>query len=60
VLCTDGLWSLVQESEILAIVTSHDASSGCAELVKLARQRTGPDNITVQILRISFNGASGH
>jgi len=60
ILCTDGLWSLVQETEMLSIVTSRDASSACAELVKLARQRSGPDNITVQILRLSTNGVSGH
>jgi PPM family protein phosphatase len=60
VLCTDGLWSLVQEPEILSIVRSHDASAACAQLVKLARERSGPDNITVQILRVSANGASGH
>jgi protein phosphatase len=60
ILCTDGLWSLVQEAEMLSIVISRDATSACAELVKLARQRSGPDNITVQILRLSANGASGH
>lgn len=60
ILCTDGLWSLVQEAEMLSIVTSRDASSACAELVKLARQRSGPDNITVQILRLSTNGVPGH
>jgi len=60
VLCTDGLWSLVQELEILEIVAGRVASAACAELVKLARERGGPDNITVQILRVSGNGASGH
>jgi protein phosphatase len=56
VLCTDGLWGLVQESEILQFATSHDARTACAELVNLARQRGGPDNITLQVLRISSNG----
>jgi protein phosphatase len=60
ILCTDGLWSLVQEPEMLSIVTSRDASSACAELVKLARTRSGPDNITVQILRVASNGVQGH
>jgi serine/threonine protein phosphatase PrpC len=60
VLCTDGLWSLVHELEILEIVVRSAASAACAELVKLARERGGPDNITVQILRVSSNGASGH
>ena len=60
ILCTDGLWSLVQEPEILSVVSSRDASSACAELVKLARQRSGPDNITVQILRVATNGTARH
>jgi protein phosphatase len=58
VLCTDGLWGQVQEPEILNVVDRHDPGAACAELVKIARQRGGPDNITVQILRLSANGSS--
>jgi serine/threonine protein phosphatase PrpC len=58
VLCTDGLWGPVHEDEILHAVTSQSASSACAELVKLARERGGPDNITVQVLRLSGNGVA--
>jgi len=57
VLCTDGLWSLIHEPEIMDIVSKKAASAACSELVQLARQRGGPDNITVQILRVSANGA---
>jgi PPM family protein phosphatase len=56
VLCTDGLWGLVQETEILELAGKHKAPAACAELVKLARQRGGPDNITLQVLRLSNNG----
>ena len=56
VLCTDGLWGLVQEPEILEIVSGNDPKTACAELVKVARQRGGPDNITLQVLRLSANG----
>jgi protein phosphatase len=56
VLCTDGLWGPVHEDEIRQAVTRQSASSACAELVKLARERGGPDNITVQVLRLSGNG----
>lgn len=58
VLCTDGLWSLIHEPEILDIVTKQPASAACRELVRLARERGGPDNITVQVLRVSANGGS--
>ena len=57
VLCTDGLWSLVHEPEILEILDKKPApAAACKEMVKRARQRGGPDNITVQILKISANG----
>ncbi len=58
VLCTDGLWGLVQEAEILKLVSGHDAPTACAELVNLARQRGGPDNIPLQVLRLSNNGTT--
>ena len=60
VLCTDGLWSLVHEQELVDIVASHSASNACSALIRLARDRGGPDNITVQVLRISANGSSGN
>jgi serine/threonine protein phosphatase PrpC len=56
VLCTDGLWSLVPEAEIQEIVTAQAPSAACSELVKRARERGGPDNITLQVLRLSRNG----
>ena len=51
-LCTDGLWSVVTEEELEATVSSNAPAECCAALVKLARQRGGPDNITLQVLRI--------
>jgi serine/threonine protein phosphatase PrpC len=60
VLCTDGLWGLVPEPEILEVVSRRAATAACAELVKMARERGGPDNITLQILRLSVNGGSRH
>ncbi|MFZ0760236.1 MAG: protein phosphatase 2C domain-containing protein, partial [Candidatus Sulfotelmatobacter sp.] len=51
-LCTDGLWSVVSEEELQTAVRSHPPAECCAALVKLARQRGGPDNITLQVLRV--------
>jgi len=51
-LCTDGLWGVVTEEELEAAVSGKTPSESCAALVKLARERGGPDNITVQVLRI--------
>jgi serine/threonine protein phosphatase PrpC len=51
-LCTDGLWSVVTEDELETTVSGNAPAECCAALVKLARQRGGPDNITLQVLRI--------
>lgn len=53
VLCTDGLWGLVSQQEVAGVVSGNSPADSCRELVKLALQRGGPDNITVQILRVS-------
>ncbi|HZZ16053.1 MAG TPA: Stp1/IreP family PP2C-type Ser/Thr phosphatase [Candidatus Sulfotelmatobacter sp.] len=52
-LCTDGLWGVVTEEELEAAVTRDAPAESCAALVKLARERGGPDNITLQVLHIS-------
>lgn len=51
-LCTDGLWGVVTEEELETAVSGHAPAECCAALVKLARQRGGPDNITLQVLRV--------
>ena len=52
VLCTDGLWGIVNEEEIVAAVNANSPAQSCSALVKLALERGGPDNITVQVLRL--------
>jgi PPM family protein phosphatase len=51
-LCTDGLWGVVAEQELETLLKGSTPGESCAALVKLALQRGGPDNITVQILRV--------
>ncbi len=51
-ICTDGLWGQVRDSEILEAVDGKSAEQAGRELIDLARVRGGPDNITVQILRL--------
>jgi PPM family protein phosphatase len=51
-LCTDGLWGVVSEDELQSIVTNNTPNECCKALVKLARERGGPDNITLQVLRV--------
>lgn len=52
VLCTDGLWGQVTDLEIGNCVSSATPKDACKALVQLARDRGGPDNITLQVLRI--------
>lgn len=52
VLCTDGLWGLLAEAEIHKIVTSNPPAEACRILIDIAKARGGPDNITVQVLRV--------
>lgn len=51
-ICTDGLWGQVRDPEILDTVDNKSAEQAGRRLIDLARQRGGPDNITVEILRM--------
>lgn len=51
-LCTDGLWDLVEPQEILHLVRTLPADAAARKLIELARKRGGPDNITVIIVRL--------
>jgi len=52
VLCTDGLWGLLHDHEILQIASGKNVDDISQTLVKTAKERGGPDNITVQVLRL--------
>ncbi len=51
-LCTDGLWGQVSEPELEQALASQTPSEACHSLVQLAKERGGPDNITLQIVRL--------
>lgn len=51
VLCTDGLSNEVEKEEIYKIVaSSQDVNEACKELINLAKERGGKDNISVLIV----------
>ena len=52
VVCSDGLYDQIEDSEICAVVQPRSASSACRELVRIAKERGGSDNITVAITRL--------
>jgi serine/threonine protein phosphatase PrpC len=52
ILCTDGLWSVVGEAELVRIALAESPAEACLKLVNAALARGGPDNVTVLVLRI--------
>jgi protein phosphatase len=53
VLCTDGMWGLLSDHEILELAAGKSVEEVSQALVEAAKKRGGPDNITVQVLRVS-------
>lgn len=53
-LCTDGLWSLVEEDELRSIVEQYAPQESAKRLVERANENGGPDNITAVIVRVSL------
>jgi len=51
-LCTDGLWGCVPESEMVAALARTPLEEAVRMLVELANRHGGPDNVTVQLARI--------
>lgn len=59
VLCSDGLHRVVHAPEMAAIIGRlHEPDAVCAELVALANERGGPDNVTVVAARFGGSGLS--
>ena len=52
VLCCDGLSNLVEDDEILDLVTRATLDDAPGELIALANQRGGDDNITVIVVHV--------
>jgi protein phosphatase len=52
VLCSDGLYDLVEDEEIRQAVSAAEPRAACESLVALAKQRGGHDNITVAIVSL--------
>src|SRR5262249_41972673 len=52
VLSTDGLHGVVSDDGVAEAVQRYDPDEACRRLVDAANARGGPDNITVQVLRV--------
>ncbi|MDC0357772.1 Stp1/IreP family PP2C-type Ser/Thr phosphatase [Oligoflexia bacterium] len=51
-LCSDGLYNMVKDDEILRIVQEGSLEEATQECIRLANERGGTDNITVIVLEI--------
>lgn len=53
ILCSDGLYEMVTELEMQQTLRSQlDVHAACEQLVSLAKERGGPDNITIGLLKV--------
>lgn len=51
-LTSDGLYDLVEEEEVIRVISEQDLNSAAEELIRMANQRGGYDNITVALARV--------
>lgn len=51
-LCSDGLYNLVTENEMLEVLNSHGVDEATEILIDLANQRGGTDNVTLIIVEV--------
>ena len=52
IVCSDGLHTLVEDFDIARIATDPDLTNACTQLIALANERGGNDNITVIVGRL--------
>ncbi len=51
ILCSDGLWDLVEAHEMMSIVRKMPAQAAAHKLIELARKRGAHDNVTAWVVR---------
>lgn len=51
ILCTDGLWHVVANDEVRALVEQFEPQQSAERLIQLANERDGDDNVTVIVVK---------
>jgi serine/threonine protein phosphatase PrpC len=57
VLCTDGLWTVVEDHEIGRVVAEAEPAAACRALVDMALDRDADDNLSVHVFHVIELGA---
>lgn len=52
-LCTDGLWVLLEDDEMCAIIEGSGPEESAQHLIARANEAGGPDNVTAIVVRVS-------
>lgn len=52
VMCTDGLWSELEDQEISDVLAEADPSAACRELLNRVLSRDCSDNVSVQVVKV--------
>lgn len=53
VLCTDGLWDMLPDADILSIVEQYDPQESVQQLIARANEKGGRDNIAAIVVRVA-------
>jgi protein phosphatase len=51
-MCSDGLWSEVEDVELAEILAEHEPTQACRVLLERALARDCPDNVSIQVIRV--------
>src|SRR5579859_2329772 len=51
-MCSDGLWSEIEEIEMAQVLAEHAPARACRELIDRALARDCNDNVSIQVIRI--------
>jgi protein phosphatase len=50
--CSDGIHTHIQDAELAGLLRTHQPEAACQTLVRLARERGGEDNLSVQVAAV--------
>jgi len=54
--CSDGLYNVLQDSEMAELCCAHPPKAACEALISRANERGTPDNLTAAVVRITGSG----